>query len=144
MKSTITKAFILSCLFLAGAGNGTMDAIQFHDAHSRFENPGFWDPATSWANKWAKGPEGGILVGEEAFWGSSRWFVSVTDGWHLMKLFQLLFLKIAVLTALLFPMSTNGLYGNGVWKKMGIVALWFAAVTLALSAGFHLTYTFIF
>ena len=44
-------------------------------------DPEFWHKNVSWKNKWKNGDP---LQGER-FWGSSRWFVLVSDGWHLMQ-----------------------------------------------------------
>ncbi len=47
----------------------------------------FWRKSYSWKNKWKLSEnrepiiENGKYV--ERFWGSSRWFVSFTDAWHL-------------------------------------------------------------
>lgn len=126
---------LLFLLFLAGAANGFMDALQFHGAWQNFEAVEFWNPDKSWKNKWAKDSEGLVLVGTEKFWGSSRWFVAITDAWHLLKFFQLFFLKMAVLLALFAPRP------NWKWWEW---ALAFGAVTMAMSAGFHLLYSLIF
>jgi hypothetical protein len=52
----------------------------------------FWIKAYSWKNKWKLSEnrepiiENGKYV--ERFWGSSRWFVSFTDAWHLFGLIE--------------------------------------------------------
>ena len=44
----------------------------------KFEPRIFWVKSASSANKW----KNGIKVQGEKFFGSSRWFVSLTDAWH--------------------------------------------------------------
>jgi hypothetical protein len=52
----------------------------------------FWDNSIAWKNKWKNGdPRLG-----EAFWGSSRWFVPLMDGWHVVKLLWLMHLFTAM------------------------------------------------
>lgn len=43
-------------------------------------NPEFWYKSLSSKNKWKNGDK----TQGEKFWGSSRWFVMFTDGWHIM------------------------------------------------------------
>lgn len=90
----------LTCLLLAFVAFGIMDELAHHfdDIKLKFikSNSKFWDKRVSWMNKWKQvcsqpvgdtigSPTGYILTTEERFWGSSRWFVFVTDGWHLMQ-----------------------------------------------------------
>ncbi len=52
----------------------------------------FWDNKISWANKWKnKDPEQG-----EVFLGSSTIFVSIMDGWHLVKFIWLIHVFAAI------------------------------------------------
>ena len=52
----------------------------------------FWDNKVSWANKWKnKNPAQG-----EAFFGSSTIFVSIMDGWHLLKFIWLIHMFAAI------------------------------------------------
>ena len=44
----------------------------------------FWNKYMSWKNKWKNGDK----AQGEKFWGSSRWFVMFTDGWHLFGLIE--------------------------------------------------------
>jgi len=83
----VSLILCLSFLVLGSIANAVMDMISFHFDESifRFKNRMFWNPAISWVNKWKDGdPNKG-----ERFWGSSRWFVSLTDAWHRFKSFQL-------------------------------------------------------
>jgi len=80
-------------ILLAGVCKAIMDKLQFHYENSRFSNskkynPQYWNPSISWKNKWRSDyyDINGNLI--ERFWGSSRWFVFLTDAWHL---FQMLF-----------------------------------------------------
>ena len=81
-------------LILASACNGIMDLLSFRFHNSVFNglNNKFWNPSISWGNKWKNRD---IKQGER-FWGSSRWFVKFTDGWHLIKSFMILFILLAV------------------------------------------------
>lgn len=70
---------ILSAIFYA-----IFWTLQFHYETSIFsntKNEGFWNPEISWHNKWKDGFESK----GEAFWGSSRWFVFLTDAYHLFQ-----------------------------------------------------------
>lgn len=142
-----TKLLLIAALLLiAGAANGIMDALWFHGAWQHFDNPAFWNPAESWVNKWAIDMEGNPVAGKERFWGSSRWFVAVTDGWHLCKFVQLLALKLAILAAIVIPVDADGRIRFIGFDRVTVlvIVLFFIGITLALSAGFHLTYSWIF
>lgn len=100
--------------FLAGRANGLMDTMSFHwfNAPSRFlDNPYFWNPDTSWRNKWKLDDffEEPISVSRitskrhhwwylglhtpkyvERFPFSSTLLVFLTDGWHLLKTWMIL------------------------------------------------------
>lgn len=56
------------------------------------KNPFFWIKAYSWRNKWKTDNTGNLIKVNgayvERFFGSSRWFVSVTDAWHLFGLLE--------------------------------------------------------
>lgn len=128
---------ILFLLFLAGAFNGVMDALQFHNGCSYFDNNQFWCPNQSWVNKWALDEEGNAIVGEERFFGSSTAFVFLTDGWHLAKFLQLLFIKLALVVALFWEPSNSK---SKLFQWIVVIGL----MTLAMSLGFHTTYDLIF
>jgi hypothetical protein len=82
---------IIALLFIIGsaASEAVMDKLQFHYTRSIFtKNPSkynklFWDPKTSWVNKWKDSS-----AKEEKFKGSSTIFVFTTDAWHLFKFFK--------------------------------------------------------
>lgn len=82
--------------FGAGYSYGINQKIRHH--YSQFaekypnHDPDFWGPE-QWYNKWKLDSEGNLIPNvdrkyfwqpkyEEKFWGSSRWFVDVTDGHH--------------------------------------------------------------
>lgn len=94
---------------------GVMDELAHHYYSIRIpfikKNPQFWNKDISWKNKWkttiitvptTKQKALIVLYGwenkKEKFWGSSRWFVFITDGWHLMQFisYQLLALVVAL------------------------------------------------
>lgn len=87
-------------LVLGTIADAIMDKLAFHFDDSIFNKittPGsvdryaFWNPRISWVYKWKNNdPKQG-----ELFWGSSRWFVFLTDGWHLLQFFQLWFYAAA-------------------------------------------------
>ncbi len=93
---------IFICLTLAFVGFGLMDELAHHFDNIRIpfirKNPQFWDKRISWENKYNPVDDGWVTVMEEKFWGSSRWFVFLTDGWHLVQFlsYQLLTLAIAL------------------------------------------------
>jgi hypothetical protein len=64
--------------------DATKDTLAHHYSVSIFSesNAHFWDANLSWCNKWSN-----CESGKERFWGSSSFFVFMTDGWHLMKFF---------------------------------------------------------
>lgn len=131
MKFTYRHIILVAALYLSGAANGTMDALQFHGAHAKLDNAQFWNPAISWENKWARNEAGKVMVGKERFWGSSRWFVSVTDGWHLVKWIYLSFLTVSVLVA----------WSMGFTGKRYHYLVYFAVFKFIMAIGFHTTYT---
>ena len=78
----------------AGLSEAIMDTLQFHFYKSPFSkyNHQFWNPQLSWRNKYKKGDPS---LGPK-FPGSTTIFVSLTDGWHLFKLFRNLFLFVGL------------------------------------------------
>ncbi len=52
----------------------------------------FWDGEVAWRNKWKnRNPEEG-----ERFWGSSHIFVTVCDGWHVVKMLWMIHIFLAI------------------------------------------------
>jgi len=71
---------ILSIVFsiLSGFSKAICDLSE--EDKLKFQPKEFWIKNISWKNKWKNG--------KEKFWGSSRWFVSFTDAWHLFGLIE--------------------------------------------------------
>lgn len=94
-KEEMTVALIiLSVVFsiLSGISKAVMDLSE----ESKIKgNPLFWHKNKSWQNKWKNGDK---KQGEK-FFGSSRWFVSLTDAWHLFGLIFRLSFAISFLLA---------------------------------------------
>ena len=68
--------FIPILLFISGFAKAVMDLSE--EGKIKFKPPRYWIKAMSSPNKWKDGdPRKG-----EKFFGSSRWFVSLTDAWH--------------------------------------------------------------
>ena len=94
---------ILLLTLLVMMGFGIMDELAHHYKSIKIpfikNNPQFWDKSISWKNKWIIEYNKSLLIvtSKEKFWGSSRWFVFLTDGWHLVQFisYQLLALAIA-------------------------------------------------
>lgn len=70
---------IIMTSILAGFSKAICDLSE--EGKLKFKNKKFWLKNQSWENKW-KSPN------IEKFWGSSRWFVFLTDGWHLFGLIE--------------------------------------------------------
>ena len=87
----------LALVVLAAISNAVMDKLQFHFTKSVFAdmNPLFWNPKYSWQNKWELSDDGTYTT--EKFWGSSRWFVFLTDGWHLFQMIMLTLITLAII-----------------------------------------------
>jgi len=69
---------------VSGLSKAIMDLSE--DKKLKFKNEFFWLKAYSWKNKWKLDDKSNpIRVNGkyvERFFGSSRWFVSLTDAWH--------------------------------------------------------------
>jgi hypothetical protein len=91
----IAFVILIVSLVLNGMSEAFMDKIQFHYHTSVFKklNPLFWNPELSWKNKYKSD------LKTPRFFGSTTFFVSLTDGWHLMKLVFNLTLAVALFTA---------------------------------------------
>jgi hypothetical protein len=87
--------YILLFLFIAAINKAIMDKLVFHyekSIFSKFKNENWWDKTKSYKNKWKNGNQ----EDGERFWGSSRWFVSFTDAWHLHQKVFLTFIFLSV------------------------------------------------
>ena len=68
--------FIPVLLFISGFAKAVMDLSE--EGKIKFKPSRYWIKSMSAPNKWKDGdPRKG-----EKFFGSSRWFVSLTDAWH--------------------------------------------------------------
>ena len=110
---------IISLIFatLSGFCKAIMDLSEQSDL--KFTPTIFWIKNQSWKNKW----KGGLRKNGEKFFGSSSWFVALTDGWHLFKSLMLLCLvSAAVLYTPLFPEYTYRLL------EIFILHTWFGII----------------
>lgn len=100
------------CAIIAFIGFGVMDELAHHYDSITVtwirNNPQFWDKRKSWENKYTPVDYDMVTVYEEKFWGSSRWFVFLTDGWHLVQFISYHMLS----TALAFA------YCNQLWVAL--------------------------
>lgn len=91
-----SQAVPLSLVFLAGAADGLNNVLSFkwNSFKKAFPtaNTHYWWPSSSYANKW----KGGKRENGERFFGSSTVFVAVSDGWHLTRFTEHLFLAGAL------------------------------------------------
>ena len=104
------------------------------EAKLKFKNEFFWIKIYSWKNKWKLDSKNNIVIKNgkyvERFFGSSRWFVFLTDAWHLFGLlFRLTFVTPYVCIG--FLISTN------IWYIFGILV---AYIIFAIT--FHIFYTY--
>ena len=68
--------FIPVLLFISGFAKAVMDLSE--EGKIKFKPSRYWIKSMSSPNKWK---DGDLRKGEK-FFGSSRWFVSLTDAWH--------------------------------------------------------------
>lgn len=87
-------------LFASGIWDGLNEVLHTH--YPRFQarfpnaNPGWWNPAISWENKWKIDADGSVMTGFDRFPGSSTVFVFVTDGYHATRAADHLFLYAGI------------------------------------------------
>lgn len=95
-------------------------AIKDLQSHSKLRgqkgDASFWGEE-SWKRKWKRSQHNkNAVTDQEAFWGSSRFFVFVTDGYHLMQFF---YMKLFIASIVLYkPMVTwywDGLIYMAIW-----------------------------
>lgn len=134
------KPIVISCLllFLAGAANGVMDALQFHYAQTPFDpDDQFWNPKISWENKWAKDQQGELQRPlRPRFFGASTFLVFLTDAWHLFQMIMFTAFHAAVIVAL----SSCKRLGKGWWNVAAWIGIYLLLHTIQ-SVGFHIIYT---
>lgn len=74
--------FIPVLLFISGFAKAVMDLSE--EGKIKLKPSRYWIKSMSSPNKWKDGdPRKG-----EKFFGSSRWFVALTDAWHLFGLIE--------------------------------------------------------
>jgi hypothetical protein len=119
---------ILAIIFATISGIAKAICDLSEEDRIKFKPKTFWIKSISWKNKWKDGDKS---QGEK-FWGSSRWFVSFTDAWHLFGLVE----RISLATAFT-------LIGLLIAKN-----IWFIFLTLGcyiiFALSFHVFYTYIF
>lgn len=82
---------------IGGISKAIMDKLQFHFHKSIFKldpvryNQQFWDPTLSWSNKYKEGS-----MTEPKFFGSTSYFVFLTDAWHLFQMVMTISLFIGI------------------------------------------------
>lgn len=93
LKKQIAPA---SLMILAGASDAINNVISFkwHEFKKAFPtaSQNYWWPSKSYQNKW----KGGKRENGERFLGSSTVFVAVSDGWHLSRFAEHLFIAGAL------------------------------------------------
>ena len=92
----ITVLIIIILLIIAAISNAVMDTISFRfekSIFSKFKNKDWFDPSISWKNKYKdKCPDKG-----PAFWGSTTFFVWVTDAWHFFQMIMLSCFNVSII-----------------------------------------------
>jgi len=108
---------------IAGMSKAIMDNLQFHYNRSIFKNndkynQNFWDPNLSWVNKYK---EGSMTIPK--FFGSTSYFVFLTDAWHLFQMIMLLCLFIGISITSYYSSSFIYLIIN-----VGVLRLFFGSI----------------
>jgi len=119
---------IISILLVVISGIAKAICDLSSDDKIKFKPETYWVKSKSWVNKWKNGdPKQG-----EKFWGSSRWFVSFTDAWHLFGLIERISFAIAfILSGLLIA--------SNIWFIFFALGCYILFATT-----FHIFYTYIF
>lgn len=103
----IIALIILSVLFAVSAGISKA-VCDLSEEGKLKGNPLFWHKNEAWKNKWKNGDK---KQGEK-FFGSSKWFVMFTDGWHLFGvLFRISFAAAYLCVGMLTKVSYFYLFG---------------------------------
>ena len=127
-----TPIIISFFLFLlAGIAEGTAETLKFHSSGFfhifRKANPNFWDASISWKNKYKnQDPEQG-----PSFWQSTKALVSLTDGYHLLRLLRNWFTIFAILVSPSMPE----------WYMYPAA---FVLLCMAFTVGFGMAYDYLF
>lgn len=122
---------------LAGIARSVSNKTMFHFRHSVFKTKDWFNPQTSWRNKWEKLEDGTLAVNAygkyiERFKFSSTLLVMFTDAWHLFEFFfRICFAGSFICVALLTQFSA--------WFNFGYVIVY-----LVFTFTFHIFFTYIF
>lgn len=121
-------------LVVAGACDGSMDALRFHfnDVQRVFPdiNEDFWNPRLSYNRKYKNNDP---LQGE-AFFMSSRSLVCFTDGWHALKAVRNVSISIGL------TINIDDIGSKNIWCY-AVDVVYF---TMCRFVGFYLTYDVLF
>jgi hypothetical protein len=124
----------LSILFAIISGIFKAICDLSEEAKLKFKNEFFWIKIYSWKNKWKLDNKNNIVIKNgkyvERFFGSSRWFVFLTDAWHLFGLlFRLSFATSFVCVGILISVNY--------WYTFASLVIF-----LLFAATFHIFYTY--
>lgn len=121
-----TGLIILSVVFSVIAGISKAICDLSEENKLKFYKKTFWVKSLSWQNKWKNGDK---KQGEK-FFGSSRWFVMLTDAWHLFGvLFRTTFAKAYICVGLLISIN--------IWYAFASIVVYIIFATT-----FHIFYTY--
>ena len=117
---------------VSGLSKAIMDLSE--DKKLKFKNEFFWLKAYSWKNKWKLDDKSNPISKDkkyvERFFGSSRWFVFLTDAWHLFGLlFRLSFATSYVCIGILISIN--------IWYTFGILVSY-----IIFATSFHIFHTY--
>jgi len=137
-------------VIIAGTAKGLSDRIDFHSytLPDWMQNE-FWR-ISGWRNKWAIDESGELMYSDkdegfmwvkngdaymkERFWGSSRWFVMFTDGWHLT---QEIYKLSTIVGSIILNIGIGHYLLIGFWLVLLITII---LAALLVSLGFYITY----
>jgi hypothetical protein len=125
----------ISCIliFISSIARAISNKIQFHYDKSVFRNKKWFNPLTSWKNKWKLNSAGNPIMNnkgnyKERFFGSSTIFVLFTDAWHLFESVSKYTLIGAVVT----------------WAYFSLIWWWLLILIAIMIITFHIFFTWIF
>ena len=129
-----TTLIILSIVFAIISGISKAICDLSEEAKIKFKNEFYWIKIYSWKNKYKLDSKNNIISKNgkyvERFFGSSRWFVFLTDAWHLFGLiFRLSFATSFTCIGVLISISY--------WYIFGILAVY-----LLFAVIFHIFHTY--
>ena len=123
----MTIALIISAILfsvIAGISKAICDLSE--EGKLKFYKKTFWIKSLSWQNKWKNGDK---KQGEK-FFGSSRWFVPLTDAWHLFGfVFRSSYAKAYICVG--FLISVN------IWYLFSVIGVYIIFATT-----FHIFHTY--